>query len=281
MLITDNDIIYKKNCLFELLRILKEDAKNATTSLRLMYLSEPERVYTTNTKVHYIGAAIGEHRDQILHTLDDKVEQNSGGGIILSNKDILLKSGGFDDNLVMAWGDDGELYQRLLRFGYNCLYVPTAVAYHEFKPFVKKRHYRVFGQVYNRCVFILTHYSFKTIVLILPALLFYEIIQIGYLSLKGYFLLLLKGYFHVIKSLSYIYQKRLRIQAMRKVADKEVLYADPIFMFHSHFKGSIEFVIFNVINSILSWYWRKIYNFLPLSKKSKHGFDTLHSDIER
>jgi len=80
---------------------------------------------------------------------------------------------------------------------------------------------------------------------------------------------------------SFFYRKAEYVNIRVKVTDKEVLYADPIFMFHSHFKGSIEFVIFNVINSILSWYWRKIYNFLPLSKKSKHGFDTLHSDIER
>ena len=264
VLITDNDIIYKKNCLIELLQLIKDDPKNATVSPRLMYLSEPERIYTAGTKVHYIGSAIGKNRDQILHTFDNIVEQNSGGGILLCNKDILLKSGGFDDRLLLAWGDDGELYQRLLRYGYNCLYTPTAVAYHEFKPFNKKRHYRVFGQVYNRAVFILTHYSFTTMILILPMLLLYEIMQIGYLSLKGYFFMLLKGYFYVIKNVRYIYQKRVMIQAKRKVADKEVLFADTIYMFNSHLKDSIDVKLFNMINSILNWYWRKIYNFLPL-----------------
>lgn len=264
LMITDNDIVFKEDCIYELFKLMKMNHNNAIVTPRLMYLSEPERVYAAGTKVHYIGAAICPNRDLILRTFNDKVEQNSGGGILLCNRDILLKSGGFDDKLLMAWGDDGEFYQRVLRFGYNCLYSPTAVAYHEFKPFNKKRHYRVLGQVYNRMVFIITHYSLATLILLSPILLFYEIMQIGFLSLKGYFFILLKGYFYFIKNVRYIYKKRVMIQSMRKVADKEIFFADTIYIFNSHLRNSIYIKLFNVINVFLNWYWRKIYNFLPL-----------------
>jgi GT2 family glycosyltransferase len=262
-MITDNDIIFKEDCIYELFKVIKTNDNIATVTPRLMYLSEPNRVYAAGTKVHFIGAAICNNRDQIMSTFGDRLEENSGGGIFLCDKDILIKSGGFDDNLLMAWGDDGELYQRLLRFGHNCFYAPAADAYHEFKPFNQKRHYRVLGQVNNRAILILTNYSLITLILLSPIFLCYEIMQIGFVLRKGYFFILIKAYFFVIKNVRYIYKKRVMIQSMRRVSDKKVLFADTIYMFDSHLKNSTDVKLFNMINSIFNWYWRKIYKFLP------------------
>jgi hypothetical protein len=263
VVITDNDIVFSNDCLINMLKTIQSDSNIATVSPRLMYMSEPERIYFAGTKVHYIGAAICDNRDEIPEQINYQTQQNSGSGILLCDRKILLKSGCFDDRLQFAWGDDGMLYQRLLRYGYKCIYEPSAVAYHELKPFTEDRRHRIFGQTYNRAVFILSQYALKTIILILPMLILYEIVQVSYCLIKGYIFRFILANLKVLADYKYIYQKRKTIQSKRKVGDREVLYADRIYMFKSHFKDSLDKKLFNMLNSILNWYWRKIYKFLP------------------
>jgi len=119
---------------------------------------------------------------------------------VLIRREAALKVGGFDEKLLMGWGDDGEFYQRLLRAGFKCLYVPTAFALHENKIVDTIRKFRVAGQTYNRWLFILSHYSIRLIILLIPVFFIYELVQSAFVLMKGVFFHYLKGNLLVIKN---------------------------------------------------------------------------------
>jgi hypothetical protein len=272
--ITDNDLIYDKKCLVEIYNYIKKDENIAACTPRLMYLDQPDKVYVAGTRVHFIGAAIADIRDQIYKDEFDLPSINSGSGICLINREIALKCGGFDSKLMQGWGSDGEFYQRLLLAGYKCMYIPTAFALHEAKLNVNDRKFRAVGQTHNRWVFILSHYSLSLILLLLPIFLLYEILQIGFITINKMLPEYLMGNILVLSDFRYIISKRKLIQKMRKVSDVDVLFSGTIYIApslinkHKFIGRAVKF-----LSWFLDVYWRVIKKII-YKHSSKHKLST-------
>lgn len=263
LLITDNDIRFDLQCLSELLKVMEQDESVATCTPRLMYWDEPKRVYTAGTRVHYIGAATGEHRGEVPTHINSTPSLNSGGGILLLDRSKALKAGGFDEDYKMGWGDDGEFYQRLMLAGYRCLYVPSAFAYHESKPFTKSRTYRAVNQIYNRWQFILTHYSTRTILLLIPALLLYEVFQFIFLAYKGMIGIYFAGNAMAIKNIPLFLKKRKVIKALKVVPDRELLSSGAMFVSPSLLRSNkLMKLALKGVNVFFNLYWKSIRTFI-------------------
>ncbi len=261
--ITDNDIIFDEYCIKNLNDIMDTDSLITTCSPRLMYLSDKERTYFAGVKIHFMATAIGNYRDEIVNHSDKPVDSNSGGGIMLVKRDKAFEVGLFDEDYGLAWGDDGEFYQRLLLSGYKCLYVPQAFGYHEYKPFSKERYHRAQGQVRNRLMFIFSHYSKRTIILLTPAFLVYELMEFVFMLSKRIPLLFFKGEKEFLKRIKLVKQKRKNIQRLRKVSDKDVLYSGDIYIFPSHLSNKLIKFLVNIAQSFFKYYWKIISPLIP------------------
>ena len=263
LFLTDNDILFDENCLYELNKVMERDNQIATCTPRLMYWDEPDKVYSAGTKVHYIGSAIGPYRNQIMKEFPNEVNMNSGSGILLMNREKALEAGGFDEDvLVMAWGDDGEFYQRLLRYGYKCFYVSSAFGYHEDKPFSGVRSFRAEGQIFNRWVLILSHYSLNTIIFLIPAFLVYEPLQFFFMAIKKMPYLYFRANLNVIKNFSKILKKRKEIQKRRRVLDKEVIFPGEIYISPTLLKNPVMHFFLNLLNNFFNVYWKLVKPFV-------------------
>jgi GT2 family glycosyltransferase len=262
--ITDNDLNFDKKCLSELLKIMNSDDKIATCTPRLMHWDQPNKVYTAGTKVHFIGAAISEQRDKTYQETTTSPLPNSGGGICLIRREPALKAGGFDEELLMGWGDDGEFYQRLLRAGYKCLYIPTAFALHENKIVDTIRKFRVVGQTYNRWIFIFSHYSILLIMLLIPVFILYELVQAAFVLIKGVFPQYLSGNLLVLKNFKTLIKKRKFVQSIKSTSDKEVLYSGELYVAPALIQkyGFLRLAI-SALSSFLNFYWSLIKLVIP------------------
>ena len=263
--ITDNDLNFDNNCLSELSKVMESDSSIATCTPRLMHWDQPEKVYTAGTKVHYIGAAISEQRDKIYDPTNDKLpSSNSGGGICLIRRDAAVKVGGFDEKMLMGWGDDGEFYQRLLRAGYKCLYIPNAFALHENKIVDTIRKYRVVGQTYNRWLFILSHYSILLILLLLPVFIIYELVQAVFVLTKGVLAEYVQGNLLVFKKFREVLDKRKFVQSIKIKSDKEVMFSGELYVAPALLKkfGFIKTAI-GGLSSFLNVYWQIVTKIIP------------------
>jgi GT2 family glycosyltransferase len=263
LLITDNDVLFDSLCLSELLKVMEQDESIATCTPRLMYWDEPKRVYVAGTRVHYIGVATGGRRGEVPTYIDPTPTPNSGGGILLLDRSKALKAGGFDEDYKMGWGDDGEFYQRLMLAGHKCLYVPSAFARHECKPFTSLRTYRAVNQIYNRWQFILTHYSTKTIFLLIPALLLYEVFQFLFLARKGMTDIYFTGNTMAIKSIPLFLKKRKVIKVLRVVSDRDLLSSGAMFVSPSLLQSNrLMELALKGANGFFNLYWKSIKVFI-------------------
>ena len=264
LFITDNDLNFDSKCLSELLKVMNSNDNMATCTPRLMHWDQPDKIYAAATKVHYIGAAIADQRDKIYKQDNVQPSVNSGGGIFLIRREFALKVGGFDEQLLMGWGDDGEFYQRLLRAGYNCLFVPIAFALHENKIVDTIRKFRVVGQTYNRWVFIISHYSVLLIILLIPVFILYEMMQTLFVLMKGVLAQYIKGNVLVIKNFKTILSKRKFVQKLKVVSDKKVLYSGNLYVAPSLIqKYSFLKIALTLFSSGLNAYWYLIKKVIP------------------
>lgn len=256
--ITDNDILYDKKCLSELIKVMTENKNVAACVPRLMYWNDPTRIYIAGSKVHYLGTSLCGRRDQVLENISTKPEPSTGGGILLVDRKKILSLGGFDNDYMHGWGEDGEFYQRLMLAGYKSLYVPTAYGFHEDK-LSTFRENRAVGQIFNRWQYIITHYSILTLLLLFPALVIYEGMQFLFMLVKRMGGIYFKSNFMALKKIPAFLEKRRRIQKLRRVSDRQVLHSGNIYLAPSLLKNN-SFLTFLLkgISSFFDIYWKLV-----------------------
>jgi hypothetical protein len=262
--ISDNDILYDRYCLRELLRAMEGHDKVAACVPRLMYWHEPDRIYLAGSRVHFLGASVAPNRDEIIaRPLSQEPSISTGGGILLLDCEKIAQSGGgFDSDYMHGWGEDGEFYQRLMLSGFKSLYVPEAFGLHENK-LLKLRKHRAEGQIYNRWMYIVSHYSFLTLVLLLPAFGIYEVMQFIFMLLKGLVGIYLKGTWKALLHLPLFIEKRRCVQKLRKIQDSQLLIAGDMYVAPSLLKENAFLqLLLKGINVLFDCYWRLVRVFI-------------------
>jgi GT2 family glycosyltransferase len=172
-MLMDNDITYKPDCIPRLLQQLRLHPNALSCRPRLVYANQPDVIYQDAASLHYLAVSAGQIRDQpVSEGLKPYPRQTIGGGIMLLNCAIARDLGNFDENYLFGWSD-GELDMRARLLGFVALQDPYAVAYHIERAGSLRR---VVGQLYNRRRLILICYSARSLVVLGPALLLFEIV---------------------------------------------------------------------------------------------------------
>lgn len=254
----DNDIIVHPDCLSALVKTIRSLPLNSICTPRLMYYDQPDRLYVDASKMHYVGTSISYERDKIIKNIRMEPESTAGGGTMLIDKEKVLEVGFLDEDYGMGWGEDAEIYHRMKIAGYNCLYVPQAIALHEAKEWSSLRHYRAYGQVRNRWFLLLSAYQLKTLILIIPAFIVYEIFLLLFMTLKGIPHLYFKGNIDVIRNLGRILKKRKAIQATRKIPDSELLTSGDMYISLSLIHNPVLKIGVRILNGFFNGYWKVI-----------------------
>jgi GT2 family glycosyltransferase len=261
--LVDNDVVFDNECLERLVRILESSTNIAICTPRLLYYDQPERINIAPSALHYIGTSISPKRNALIKDIDmDDPESTIGGGIMLIDKEKAISIGLIDEDFPMGWGEDGEIYMRMRLSGFKTLYVPEAIGYHRLKEWKENRYLRAFGQVRNRWFILLSQYSIKTLILIIPALIMYEAFLLLFMTLKGIPHLYFKGNIDVIKNLGSIFKKRKAIQAKRKVPDRELLTTGDIYISPALIQNPVLKIGVRILNGFFNGYWKVVKRYL-------------------
>lgn len=257
--LTDNDVVFDTECLRQLVKTLESSPDIAICTPRLMYYDQPDKINIAPSTLHYIGTSISPKRDSLIKDVEmDGPQSTVGGGIMLIDKKKAVRIGLFDEDFSMGWGEDGEMYLRMRLAGFRTIYVPYAIGYHRPKEWDPKRYHRALGQVGNRWFILLTQYSAGTLILIIPALIAYEVFLLLFLTAKGIPHLYFKGNIDVIRNLGRILKKRRAIQAMRKVPDKELLTSGDIYISPALIQNPVLRIGIKILNWFFNSYWKFI-----------------------
>jgi GT2 family glycosyltransferase len=255
--LVDNDIKLKPDCLALLMKTMQEKPEAGVLTVRVMYAGDSSRVYIDRNLFHYVCYSIDRKRGAHIvpgENESDEPQQTFGCGIQLIDRSKAARIGYFDESFVMGWGDDGEFHHRMNLRGYNCYAVPRAVVYHE----AIRGSPRIFGQLRNRWALLIESYEFRTIILILPALLFHEVCLLLFLVLKGHGVEYFAALLSLFRSRKELRQKRRAIQSTRVVADGVFMTSGPLYIPEDLKKKSVLSLGFSFIDFILNAYWRLV-----------------------
>lgn len=251
----ENDAMAHKDCLKNLMDVMLQTPNAAVCSARVLFYHTPDIIQYDGTQIHYIGATV--HEGQCAHVKDvsrQTMALSGMNGVILIDKQKIRTVGLFDEDYFLAW-TEGEFSIRVTISGAQCMHVPHALVYHK----VKKRGLtRAFDQVRARWYFILSVYSWRTLILIAPALFVYEIILFLFLSLKGLLIDYLKANIVVIKNIRHILRKRKKIQSLRVISDKDIFHSGNITISRELTKKKFFRIFTNLLNYFFDVYWRAV-----------------------
>lgn len=260
ILLVDDDAILKEDCLASLIHAVQQHPEGSIWAPRLIFHEQRDTLQHEGAYIHYLSAAILVNGSKKVKDGFQKVTQVSttSGTCFLLKKEAAESIGLFDEDYFFG-RTDGEFGFRLTLAGHKLYSVPEAVAYHR----VKKRGLsKAFYQIRNRWYFTLITYSWRTLILSIPALLVYEIALIFFLLIKGalgdYLMAMVQVFAHLPK----ILKKRKQFQAHKVISDREVLRSDPMDIRSDLVDNKVFLVFKTLLDRFFNAYWNLIYRFV-------------------
>jgi len=232
--LVDNDIVIEPDCIEKLATAMNELEDCSICVPRILYKEEPEIIYSDGTALHYICTSIAYNRNIKLSKEKEYPKYSIGMGIQLIDKAVAEKFDFFHEDFVVGWGDDGELHQRMNIAGYRSYNIPEARVYHP----RKDGGFRTVAQVKNRWFFLIENYAARTIFLLLPVLVLYEISLIFFLIIKKEFSNYLISIQDVFKNFKLLRMRRKKAQSRRKLGDGQLMTIGEIFVSSGVLEGS-------------------------------------------
>ena len=191
-------------------------------SLLLQY-QHPTLINSNGNPIHFLGFGYCGDNDKEI----DKINK-SGFRIIASAscaavliKVSALKQIGFFDPLFISYNEDTDLSWRLKLAGFKVVLNPQSIVYHNYE--FKKNSDKFYLLEKNREIILLKNYRFRTLLVLFPILITFEVYMLIYAISNGWGWKKILSYKLLIKDLKTILERRRTIQLSRKISDKQIL----------------------------------------------------------
>ncbi|WP_372575068.1 glycosyltransferase family 2 protein [Ruegeria jejuensis] len=253
VLVTDNDISFHRSAVTALLDVMRSRPEAAACTPAVLFNDGSEEVFIFGHQMHCLCCSAA-YRKEPLDVLQKRgPRQAVGGGIALLDKKKIKDIGFFNENLVIGWGDDGELHHRLRMMGLACFAVPDAMVYHNRIRTVPRIH----GMIHNRLVFLGTNYQMSTLISLFPILVIFECLLLGYVVAAGKFREYTQAWRSVLRIRAQICRDRRRLQKMRTVRDRDLFVSGLPDLPSKSSKASMN-ALLNLAGNMLRIYWSMV-----------------------
>lgn len=253
--VSDNDVSLAPDCLRLLVEAMISSDNTGVATPIILDAENHNQIYSNGAGLHYVCFGMVEMRHKLIPEDMDWSPRPSicgAGGIMLARKAAAEEVDGFDEDFRFGY-TDGDFTFRISAAGWTVMQVPKAKIYHIEKPGRNPNILRY--QVRNRLDLILKTYAARSIILLAPALLFFELSMLVFLLMKGAGRQWMAGVGDAIRDLGHILEKRRKTQAIKKRPDKELLAAGEIYMFPARLGGGAMKAVKKTVETLLSTYW--------------------------
>jgi GT2 family glycosyltransferase len=192
---------------------------------KILMLNDKRIINSTGIAIHMAGFGILRGGGEVDTGQYDKLKEVCGvhGACIFASKKAIKEVGLLDDNFFYL-NEDTDWSWRALLMGLKLVYVPTALVYHKWGHALGSRSATKFYYAErNRMIMVLTNYSYRSLILLLPVFILTEIITIGYCLLHKILHAKILTYADLLKMRRYIIQRRKLIQSRRKIPDRLIV----------------------------------------------------------
>jgi GT2 family glycosyltransferase len=135
LMFLDNDMVVTHGCLEALSEPFASEPKLAQALAKIRFLNEPERLQSAGGQV--LNFALGTKRtigfgEVDLGQYDQRQPCLTSGGATLVSADVFRELDGFDSIFDPFGDEDTDFAFRVRAAGYQAMYVPEAVVYHDY-----------------------------------------------------------------------------------------------------------------------------------------------------
>ena len=151
--------------------------------------------------------------------------------------------------------EDGDFCHRIVMAGYRLVEDGTALVEHRSKP---RTAWLFPCQIRNRWHFLLKNYELRTLVLMIPALVIHEPIQLAIIIAKGHFGAYRRAVRELLPWLKTLRAERREIAAFRKRPDGDLFIAAPLVVRQDFVGGGAGRAGKALYDAFLRGYWAAI-----------------------
>jgi GT2 family glycosyltransferase len=233
---------------------------------RVRLVPERDVVQTDGAGVYFLGTLRLRNGFQPVATLD---RQRAFVGACISACYLLdrgeaLAAGGFDQ-LFFFYFEDLEFALRIRAMGHRILCEPRADVFHEraggtpglaFRDAGSYPSRRAYLTMRNRLLTILIHYRLRTLVVLFPALLLYELATLVIALRRGWALLWIRAWLSQLRHIGAIVERRRRMRRLRRVDDRALLEGGGLPLAPGLLRSSLERRLTALLACLFDGYWK-------------------------
>lgn len=264
VLLLDSDVYVQADTIATLLEARRETGA-AVLCPRIILLPEGDQIQCEGATNHYLGTSGMRHGWMPVDQVPPKRAHVDGAisAALLVDRAFYMKAGGFDPVLYFYY-EDLEFSLRVKMLGGDIVCEPNAVVLHDrgtgtaglsFRGKGSYPRRRMYLQLRNRLMLVLIYFRLRTLIVLAPALLLYELVSLGAACAKhtgGAWFSAWGGLFKLRKEVAI---RRKRIQDERLVNDRAVYTGGPIPLAPGFVSGGAMAVVIGVLNAVFGVYW--------------------------
>ena len=213
----NTDVILAPHALHQLCNVLRDEQVGiATASLRLN--SRPEKINAAGLDIHVLGLSWcrGYGDADTDHAQPVDVAAASGAAMVMRREDF-IEIGGFDEQFF-AYYEDIELSLRVRAQGARVVYVPSAIAIHDYSFATHARKFELLEK--NRLMTVFAIYSSRALLFLAFPILAQEIVLLGVAAMEGWLSVKVRIYASLVRDRRAIAARRKRFQSSKIVSEK-------------------------------------------------------------
>ena len=224
IVILNMDIVVEHGWLSPLIEFLKEHPDAGAVAPCMMLYEDPEKINALGQNVHVTGLGFNRKLNWPSQVVDPTPVRVSGvqGGAFALRTDEFRQLGGMNEHYFL-YHEDVEISFRLALAGYRIFTVPAAVVRHKYVLHMTPE--KLHWLERHRWLTVLGTYHAMTILLLTPFLFLTEALMAIYCLSRGRAFIKAKAQaIHwVLSNLTELNVSRRKIQAVRRVSDRQLL----------------------------------------------------------
>ena len=215
----NSDALVEPDALAELVAVAaRPQVGLASASLRLA--ADPDLLNTDGNPVHVLGLSWAGHLGEPASAYaTEKTIPSATGAAVAVRREVWDALGGFTDEFF-AYLEDADLSLRCWQQGWDVVYVPTAVVLHHYE--FGRNPAKFYLLERNRLAMVLSLYSARTLALLAPVLLAFEVAMLAVAGAGGWLPAKLRGYRWLVQQRRWLLDHRRRVQGVRRRGDREL-----------------------------------------------------------
>jgi GT2 family glycosyltransferase len=212
----NSDAFVEPDALAELLKAAaRPEVGIASASVRLA--ATPELLNSAGNPVHVLGLSWAGHLGEPAANFpSERPIASASGAAILLRREVWDALGGFTEPFF-AYLEDADLSLRCWQRGWQVVYVPSAVVLHHYEFGRNANKFYLLER--NRLAMVLSIYQTRTLVLLAPVLIAFEVAMWAFAAASGWLPAKLRGYRWLLRERHWLASHRRAVQAARIRSD--------------------------------------------------------------